>query len=72
MWSAAWGQEMLGTVAGLLKKTVKVEGTGHFAPVGIYPLRVDGGYRATPRSLVWDPALLRSYVGKLSLLPSGA
>ena len=64
-----FGTEMLGTVAGLLKKTVKVEGTGHFAPVGIYPLRMD--VRATPRSLAWDPALLRSYVGKLSLLPKG-
>jgi hypothetical protein len=33
--------ELLQAVAGLLKKTVKVEGTGHFAPVGIYPLRID-------------------------------
>lgn len=64
-----FGPEMLGTVADLLKKTVKVEGTGHFAPVGIYPLRMD--VRAAPRPLAWDPAVLRGYVGKLRLVPRG-
>ena len=52
-----------------LKKTVKVEGTGHFAPVGIYPLRMD--VKTKPRPLTWDPALLRGYVGKLTLVPKG-
>ena len=64
-----FGMEMLETVAGLLKKTVKVEGTGHFAPVGIYPLRMD--VKTKPRPLIWDPALLRGYVGKLTLVPKG-
>lgn len=61
--------DMLEEIAKLLKKSVKVEGTGHFAPVGIYPLRIDV-YRA-PSVLSWDPAILRSYMGKLSLVPKG-
>jgi len=61
--------EMLETIAGLLKRTVKASGTGHFAPVGIYPLRIE--VSGAPRALAWDPALLRSYVGKLSLVPKG-
>lgn len=61
--------EMLQVVAGFLNKTVKVEGTGYFAPVGIYPLRME--LRQAPAMLSWDPALLRAYVGKLSLVPKG-
>lgn len=61
--------EMLQGVAKLLKQTVKVEGTGHFAPVGIYPLRVD--VDREPRALSWDAAVLRSFVGKLALVPEG-
>ena len=61
--------ELLGGVAELLKKTVKVEGTGHFAPVGIYPLKMD--VSATPRPRAWDPAVLRGLVGKLRLVPQG-
>jgi hypothetical protein len=62
--------EMLPAVAALLKKTVKVEGTGHFAPVGIYPLRLE--VDREPRALEWDPGVLRSMVGKLALVPEGA
>jgi len=61
--------EMLEEIAKLLKKTVKAEGRGYFAPVGIYPLRVEV-YRV-PRVLAWDPATLRSYVGRLALVPQG-
>lgn len=61
--------EMLQAVAVLLKKTVKVEGTGHFAPVGIYPLRIDVNRELRP--LTWDPDVLRSFVGKLALVPEG-
>ncbi len=61
--------EMLETVAALLKKTVRVAGTGHFAPVGIYPLRVE--VEQLPRLLPWDPGVLRSLVGKLALVPAG-
>lgn len=61
--------EMLQSVAGLLKQTVKVEGTGHFAPVGIYPLRIE--VDREPRSLTWDPGVLRSFVGNLALVPDG-
>lgn len=61
--------ELLGKVAALLKQTVRVEGTGHFAPVGIYPLRVE--VEREPRPLTWDPAVLRSFVGKLALVPEG-
>jgi hypothetical protein len=61
--------EMLRLIAELLKKTVRVAGTGHFAPVGIYPLRIE--VREAPRALAWDPSILRSYVGALSLLPEG-
>jgi hypothetical protein len=61
--------EMLQLVAGLLKKTVKVAGTGYFAPIGIYPLRMD--VRPEPQFLVWDPSILRSHVGTLSLVPEG-
>jgi hypothetical protein len=60
---------MLGTIAELIKKTVKVEGTGHFAPVGVYPVRMD--VRTAPHALVWDAGVLRSYVGKLRLVPEG-
>lgn len=60
---------MLAAIAGLLKRTVKASGTGHFAPVGIYPSRID--VSEAPRALAWDPTLLRSQVGKLSLVPSG-
>ncbi len=62
--------EMLQAVAALLKKTVRVVGTGHFAPVGIYPLRID--VPEAPRELSWNPSILRSYVGALSLVPKGA
>ena len=61
--------EMVGTVAGLLKQTVKVEGTGHFAPVGIYPLRIDVDH--APLRLAWNPDTLRSFVGSLKLVPDG-
>lgn len=60
---------MLESVAGLLKQTVKVEGTGHFAPVGIYPLRIEVAHE--PRSLAWDPGVLRTLVGSLALVPDG-
>jgi hypothetical protein len=50
--------ELLQLVADLLKKTVRVAGTGHFAPVGIYPLRIE--VREAPRALSWDPSILRS------------
>lgn len=59
--------ELLAAVAGLLKKTVKVEGTGHFAPVGIYPLRIDVNHE--PRQMTWDGAVLRSFVRGLDLVP---
>lgn len=61
--------EMLQLVAELLKKTVRVAGTGYFAPVGIYPLRME--VREAPRALAWDPSILRSYVGTLRLVPKG-
>ena len=61
--------EMVGIVAGLLKHTVKVEGTGHFAPVGIYPLRID--VERAPLQLAWNPEVLRSFVGTLALVPDG-
>jgi len=59
--------EMLKLVADLLKQTVRVAGTGYFAPVGIYPLRME--VRGAPRPLAWDPSILRSYVGALHLVP---
>lgn len=62
--------EMLDAVAAHLKRTVKVEGRGHFAPVGIYPLRID--VEREPSALRWDPGVLRSMVGSLSLVPEGA
>jgi hypothetical protein len=61
--------EMLQLVAGLLKKTARVTGTGHFAPVGIYPLQIEA--REVPRALAWDPSILRSYVRTLPLVPKG-
>lgn len=61
--------QMLQLVAERLKKTVRVAGTGHFAPVGIYPLRIE--VQEAPRALSWDPSILRSYVGTLSLVPKG-
>jgi len=60
---------MVQAIAGLLKKTVRVQGTGHFAPVGIYPLRIEVAHE--PRPLDWNPDALRSWVGKLSLVPDG-
>jgi hypothetical protein len=61
--------DMLETVAGLLKHTVKATGTGYFAPVGIYPLRIE--VSQAPLALAWDPSVLRSYVGKIKLVPPG-
>jgi len=61
--------DLLGVVAGLLKKTVKVEGTGHFAPVGIYPLRID--VNRQPRQMTWDGGVLRSLIRSLVLVPAG-
>jgi hypothetical protein len=64
-----FSEALLPVVAGLLKQTVKVEGTGHFAPVGIYPVRID--VDREPRHLAWDPGVLRSFVGGLALVPQG-
>jgi hypothetical protein len=61
--------ELLDAVAGMLKKTVRVKGRGYYAPVGIYPLRLE--VQDAPRLLAWEPAILRSYVGHLSLVPHG-
>jgi len=59
---------LLSQIVGLIKKTVKVRGKGFFAPVGLYPLRVESTEAPVP--LNCDADLLRSYVRKMNLVPS--
>lgn len=61
--------ELLEAIAGMLKKTVRVKGRGYYAPVGLYPLRLE--VQDSPKALAWEPTVLRSYVGHLSLVPHG-
>lgn len=63
--------EMLPAVAELLKSdaVVRVNGTGHFLPIGTYPHRLDVSEEPIP--LPFDAELLRSYVHRLLLVPAG-
>jgi len=64
--------EMLPTVAELLKRgaVIRVNGRGHFLPIGSYPYRLDN-ISEDPVPLPFDPGVLRSYVRRLSLIPAG-
>jgi len=66
-----FSREMLPAVAELLKlkAVVRVSGRGYFLPIGSYPSRLDVSEQ--PVAMPFDPALLRSYIRRLSLIPAG-
>jgi hypothetical protein len=51
------------------KSLVRVTGTGYYAPVGIYPLRIE--LTSAPAPLVFDMDQLRSYARNVNLVPAG-
>lgn len=62
---------LLDPIADVLKRKeiVRVTGTGYFAPVGLYPLRII--LTKAPEPLVFNVEALRSYLRKTSLVPPG-
>ena len=61
--------EILEQVVNLIQHTVEVSGTGHYGPVGLYPIRLD--VSSTPKLLLSDDSTLRSFVGTMNLVPAG-
>ena len=63
--------ELLDTIADLIKNKslVRVTGTGYYAPVGIYPLRLE--LTSAPAPLLFDLDQLRSYARNVNLVPAG-
>ncbi len=59
--------EMLSTIADMLKRksVVQATGKGHFAPVGLYPTRLE--VLSLPKELPFHPDRLRSYVHAFDL-----
>lgn len=62
-------QEMLPGVASLIKRLVTVSGTGYFAPIGNFPMRLVA--TQPPVGLTFEPKTLRAFVRRMDLLPRG-
>ncbi|GBC94270.1 hypothetical protein HRbin16_00051 [bacterium HR16] len=63
--------EFLPAVTDILKsrKMAEIKGTAYYAPVGIFPLRID--VEEQPMKLEYSPEDLLSYVGRLHIVPEG-
>lgn len=63
--------DFLSTVTDILKsrKMAEVRGTAYYAPVGIFPLRME--VEEEPQKLEYAPENLLNYVGRLRIVPEG-
>ncbi len=64
-----FSRDLLPVVAKLLKRVVEVRGTAYYAPVGLFPLRME--LTAPPIARDFDPVALRRFVRGVDLLPRG-